>query len=123
MCSYKLRPHHSLCIRFFRGSGYSPAFVENMSRVIAALGADDPAVTLTCSADAICAACPNDRGGVCESAEKVARYDDAVARLTGLNEGDELRWSALCARVDEAILRPGRRGEVCGDCQWSDLCG
>lgn len=27
-----LRAHHGLCLHFFRGKGYSGAFVENMAR-------------------------------------------------------------------------------------------
>ena len=123
MCVGKLRPHHGLCIAFFKEKGYSPDFVENMTRVIAALNADDPTITLTDRADEICAGCPNDRGGVCESAEKVGRYDDAVLCLIGRKCGDTLRWSELCALADARILSPGKLGEVCGDCQWYGICG
>ena len=123
MSTCKLRPHHGLCIAFFEGKGYSAAFAENMKRVIAVLEANDPEVTLADSADVICAACPNDRGGVCESAEKVGRYDDAVLRLTGHACGDTLRWSEFRALADGRILSPGLLGEVCGDCQWYGICG
>lgn len=123
MSTCKLRPHHGLCIAFFEGKGYSAAFAENMKRVIAALEANDPEITLTDRTDVICAACPNDRGGVCESAEKVGRYDAAVLRLTGYACGDTLRWSAFRALVDGRILSPGLLGEVCGDCQWYGICG
>ena len=61
-------------------------------------------------------------GGVCEGAEKVARYDAGVLRLTGLESGEALRWSALSALVRERILDPDRLGEVCGDCQWYGIC-
>ena len=123
MLTCKLRPHHGLCIAFFEGKGYSPDFVENMTRVIAALDADDPEITLTDRADVICAACPNDHGGVCESADKVARYDSAVLRLIGRKRGDTLHYSEFRALVDACILSPGKLGEVCLDCQWYGICG
>ncbi len=30
-----------------------------------------------------------------------------------------LTFSAL---VEKAVLRPGKREEICWDCQWSSLC-
>ena len=38
-------------------------------------GAD---VCLTVKTDEICSACPNNSQGICEAAEKVKRYDNAV---------------------------------------------
>lgn len=121
--SLTLRPHHALCIGFFRGKGYSDEFVENMAMVTRRLRAEDPSLSLRRTADAICRSCPNNCGGVCESADKVARYDDAVLRLTGLADGTQLHWSELRALARRHILEPGRLGEVCGDCQWFDICG
>ncbi len=117
-----LRPHHALCVGFFRGKGYSPEFVENMTAVVGRLRADDPVLTLRRAADAVCRCCPNNRDGVCADAEKVARYDAAVLRLTGLADGAELKWSELRRLVRAHILDPGRLADVCGDCQWHDIC-
>ena len=122
MSSFELRPHHALCAGFFRGKGYSEAFVANMAQVVATLRASDPLLTLRSAADPLCGSCPHNRGGVCESADKVARYDAAVLRLLGLRDGAALRRSELSARVRERILAPGRLGEVCGDCQWYEIC-
>ena len=122
MSSCELRPHHALCVGFFQGKGYSEAFVENMASVIGALRASDPLLTLRSAADPLCRSCPHNNGGVCESADKVARYDAAVLRLLGLRNGAALRRSELSARVRERILAPGRLGEVCGDCQWYEIC-
>ena len=30
-----MRPHHALCALFFEGKGYSPAFIENMTALLA----------------------------------------------------------------------------------------
>lgn len=121
MEAYPIRPHHGLCLAFFQGKGYSEEFVENMTRMKAALEANAP-VRLTGGTDAICAACPNNQSGVCTAAEKVARYDREVLRRCGLNAGDTLPFRELEARVQETILLPGKREEICGDCQWSSLC-
>ena len=123
MSTCELRPHHVLCVGFFRGKGYSEAFVANMAAFIGALRAQNPLLSLRGAPDALCKSCPHNRGGVCDSADKVARYDAAVLRLLALDEGASLRWPELTARVRERILDPGKLGEVCGDCQWHGICG
>ena len=121
MRTYNIRAHHGMCLYFFRGKGYSGEFVENMSAMKAILQ-ENPKVRLMDSADDICAACPNNQDGVCATVEKVARYDREVLRHCGLSTGDTLPFRELEARVRETILLPGKREEICGDCQWSSLC-
>ena len=119
--SISLRAHHGLCLHFFRGKGYSGAFVENMARKKAMLE-ENPLVRLTDQADEICRACPNNLSGQCESAEKVRRYDRELLSRCGLTVGDVLPYRELTERVRKTILLPGHREEICGDCQWTDLC-
>lgn len=118
---YKLRAHHGLCLAFFQGKGYSGAFVENMTRIQTALE-ENPLVCLTAGADDICAACPNNHSGRCETEEKVRRYDREVLRRCALSDGDVLSFRELEELVDHQILSAGQREEICGDCQWSALC-
>lgn len=118
---YQIRPHHGLCLCFFRGKGYSSEFVENMTRLKAALE-ENPRIRLTGNADDICAECPNNLAGCCRTAEKVARYDREVLRRCGLSDGDVIPFRELEARVRQMILLSGQREEVCGDCQWNELC-
>ena len=116
-----LRAHHGLCLHFFQGKGYSGTFVENMAQKKAILE-QNPLVRLTDQADEICRACPNNLSGQCESAEKVQRYDKAVLSRCGLTPGEVLPYRELTERVQETILLPGHREDICGDCQWTDLC-
>lgn len=118
---YSIRPHHGLCLSFFQGKGYSGAFVENMAGVKAELE-ENPLICLARGADDICAACPNNTAGCCESEEKVRRYDREVLRRCGLSVGDILPYRTFEARVRRGILLPGQREEICGDCQWTALC-
>lgn len=37
MSVYRIRAHHGMCLAFFRGQGYSGAFVENMANMKAIL--------------------------------------------------------------------------------------
>ena len=116
---YNLRAHHGMCLYFFRGKGYSGQFVENMGKMKAVLE-ENPTIRLMDSPDDICAACPNKATEPC--AEKASRYDREVLRRCGLSVGDTLSYEDFSKKVVETILRPGVRGSICGDCQWSSLC-
>jgi len=122
MYVYRIRPHHLLCVSFFRGKGYSAEFVENMERVAESLNGENPVITLKSSTDVICRFCPHNSEGLCDSEEKVARFDAAVLRLTGLNEGVRLNWSDAAKLVRSDIIDAGRLNEVCRDCGWYGIC-
>lgn len=117
-----LRPHHALCAQFFAGKGYSRAFVENMRAMLTALGGGDTEVALTDGCDAICAACPNNNGGLCVTDEKVRGIDERAAEAMGLRIGDTLPWRELCERARREIIRPGALRDVCRNCEWIGIC-
>lgn len=123
MAGLELRPHHLLCLRFFVGHGYSPAFAAVMGELQAHLRTcPETPLTLRPAPDGLCARCPNLQGAECESG-KPGRYDRAVLALCGLKPGATLSYGALSRLVEECILVPGLLGQVCGDCQWSQYCG
>lgn len=122
MSAFKLRPHHGLCIRFFKGMGYSAEFTQNMQDIIRILKANDPVVILSPECDVLCSCCPHNLDGTCSSQTKVQRFDDAVLRLCGLSPGKPLHWSEFSALVSENILNSGRLCEVCTDCDWYHIC-
>ena len=118
-----LRPHHGMCFQFYEGKGYSADFTDHMGRVIRTLSERPKTpVRLTVSADAVCEACPNNDGGICRSADKVKRYDEAVLIACGLCDGDELPYADFAARVREHILDAELRRDICGDCEWDAIC-
>ena len=121
-----LRPHHLLCTRAFKGNGYSPAFVENMQRVIDRLktGCD---ITLVIGVDAICAPCPERIGNHCRSEAKVTGFDEAVLSQLGLErksyayaEVDRILESRLTDPVYECICR-GCEWKQTGICCYADV--
>lgn len=120
MC--RIRPHHGLCIAFFRGNGYSPEFTANMTDIIARLDRENPLVTLTDETDVICGSCPHNSGGICVSGEKVVGFDKAVLEACGLDFPGNIRWKNFRSLVDQNIIIPGRRAHICGSCQWNELC-
>lgn len=119
----KIRPHHALCSEFFRGKGYSEEFTENMADTLDFMGSRDTDILLTVGTDIICRRCPHNVCGVCETAEKVCRYDLAVLSFCGLSEGDTVKWSKLKKLVREKIILCGKLSKVCGNCAWFGFCG
>jgi hypothetical protein len=117
----KLRPHHGMCLYFFEGKGYSEEFTTHMQIVKEFLNAN-PKVHLTVQTDSICIACPNNTDGVCKSAAQVEKYDRAVLKCCGLEEGQELSFFSFSEIVKEKIFDKGKREEICGRCQWSGIC-
>ena len=119
--TYPIRPHHGMCLAFFIGNGYSGGFTAHMQEMLDLFmeGAD---VCLTVKTDEICSACPNNSQGICEAAEKVKRYDDAVLAECGLKEGQELAFLEFTEAVQKKIIQNGKRLEICGDCQWNRIC-
>ena len=71
---------------YFIGQGYSDGFTAHMAELLSGLGPDSP-VRLTVGTDAVCGACPNNKGGTCDKPERVAGYDRAVLTACGLEEG------------------------------------
>lgn len=122
MLKYNIRAHHGLCTSFFEGKGYSDSFTANMSKMIALLE-ENPNVRIIDHTDEICKACPHDQSGVCDSSEKVKRYDKAVLKLCGIESGAEMPWNEFCKLVSKNIIAANKLADVCGDCQWYEICG
>lgn len=117
-----LRPHHGLCMAFFQGNGYSQGFTAALADRLRELEGSGEMVRLTVGADMVCAPCPHNRNGVCDTAEKVAAYDRAVLALCGLEEETVLPFSDFARLVQRRIIASGQRRAVCGGCQWEALC-
>lgn len=119
----EIRPHHGLCAEFFVGKGYSGEFTENMAAVLKTLAENNPQVIPKADTDLICGHCPNNVCGNCTSSEKVLRYDKKVLELCGIAEGTVLFWEDYRRLLREKIIGANRLKEVCGDCQWAEICG
>ncbi len=118
-----IRPHHGLCINFFKGKGYSDYFVKKMTELTVELKQNPKKkIILQCKTDIFCSACPHNKGSLCESAEKVLEYDRKCLELCNIPEGEVLTWEQFQKALHENILLPKRLSEICGDCQWSGIC-
>lgn len=110
-----------MCFAFFQGKGYSGEFTENMWAMKEKLE-QNPEVVLVRETDDVCAHCPNNVTGKCTSEEKVAGYDGQVLAHCGTEPGTQIKWKEFSRLVWENILRPGKREEICGGCEWNELC-
>lgn len=118
---YQIRPHHGMCIAFFEGQGYSSAFTVHMGQMIEKLE-ENPLVCLMEQTDSICLKCPNNQQGNCKTPDKVERYDKQVLEYCGLSENTILPYKEFEKIVYEKVLLSGRREEICGDCEWNEIC-
>ena len=115
----KLRPHHLLCTRKFKGLGYSAAFTAHMAALVRSLRTDpQQPVQLICGTDDLCTACPHNRNGTCESAEKTAALDRALLHKMPT---DHAAWSVFADAVTP-LLEPEAFAEICSQCEWYETC-
>jgi len=115
------RPHHFLCTLGFQGKGFSPAFVENYSRIIKALKADDSlCLEVVTTGDSICQACPHREGTGCSQDEKIRKLDRNHAQILDLKAGDRLTWKEGQALLKEKMSLEAFH-QACAGCSWKSL--
>ncbi|WP_077369623.1 DUF1284 domain-containing protein [Anaerosalibacter sp. Marseille-P3206] len=117
-----LRPHHLMCIQSYIGKGYSEEFVKNMDIVVGSLRENkDQIIRLVEGNDHVCSHCPhNIDGRKCESDEKVVTMDRKVLKYLEITPG-EYSYSQLFNRLKEKLTDEAFR-DICGDCEWYELC-
>ena len=122
---YQIRGHTLLCLQGFRGEGYSPAFVANMTKIHAALlGNPDQLVTPIASPDEICASCPHLNGGCTlrgpQSEGEMIAQDRVVLQRLGLVENQAVTWRHVLQRIS-ATTAGKDLSTICGACPWLPL--
>ena len=118
----ELRPHHLLCIQKFTCYGYDKAFTANMHEVVSLLKSKpETTVTLVEGGDRLCSACPNCIESYCRTADKVKLMDEKVLRFCDLAYGEIHSWKELAEKAAD-IFKSEAFEDICGDCEWFDLC-
>ncbi len=124
----RLRGHHFLCLLTYKGLGYTPAFVENMTAIAARINGCAK-VILHPGPDDICAALsPADRAACNHDCAKpeTAALDEMAEKATvavlghGLGEAFVLDAEKV-ARLRAAFLK-GESRAACGICRWRAVC-
>ncbi len=123
----RLRGHTLLCLQGFRGEGYSPGFVANMTGFHQSL-CDQPETTVqvVASPDAVCATCPHQQessgctlnGEASEAA--MIDQDRVVLERLGLKAGEQLAWQEILARISTSMSGDDLPS-ICGRCRWLPL--
>ena len=124
----RLRGHHFLCLLTYKGLGYTPAFVENMTAVATRINAGAK-VILHPGPDDICAALtPADRAACnhdCAKPETQA-LDDLAEKATVAVLGHSLKEAFTLDAERVAQLRAafltGESRSACGLCRWRAVC-
>ena len=116
-----LRPHHGMCLAYFKGMGYSDGFSAHMQEMLD-IFQKGAKIQLHADTDEICSACPNNEKGCCSSFSLVEAYDNAVLELCGLENGQIMEFDDFTELVQKEILASGKRKEICGNCQWNSIC-
>ena len=119
--SIPLRPHHGMCLAYFKGEGYSDGFSAHMQEMLD-IFEKGAKIQLHADTDEICSACPNNEKGCCSSFSLVEKYDKAVLELCSLENGQVMDFQTFTDIVQKEILESGTRKEICGECQSNSIC-
>lgn len=124
----RLRGHHFLCILTYRGHGYTPAFVENMTGIVEAIGQGRP-VTLVEGPDDICNGFTDECRKTCDhdcSKPSTLEIDllasDAAKQLIPLHGGEPFVLDREHIILMRKEFAGGAIRRACEQCSWKDFC-
>ncbi len=118
-----IRAHHLLCMKYFKGKGYSEEFVSNFYKVIKELN-DNPFVRVVNHPDIICGSCLHNVNSKCvkkgpDFENKVRKKDNIIIGYLGVNLNQELKAKKIKKLVN---LRLTKLRDICKDCEWLKYC-
>lgn len=117
----KFRPHHFLCMRYWVGNGYSESYTKFVNEILPQIKNGLP-VEITFGPDSLCSVCPHLKNEICDSQERVMKFDKAVIDYCGMEEGQIVNWNDMFKLVSEKIMDAGLFESICGDCSWAEYC-
>ncbi len=119
----RLRGHTLLCLQGFRGEGYSPAFIDQLSSIHRSLAEDaEQVVELVESPDSVCQACPHLSATGCRidgdgSEAAMIAQDRAVLARLGFTAGARVRWADVLDGISRSCSGADLE-TICGNCRW-----
>lgn len=115
----KLRGHHLICLNFFRGEGYSEAFIKNIHSVIG-----KEKVEVVKGPDDVCAICPYLKDNKCSNNEytdeEIMFQDKEALKLLGFKPGMIVDWKNIADKIPEIIQE--WKVQFCLDCVYRKVC-
>ena len=118
-----IRAHHLLCMRYFKGKGYSKEFISNFYKVIKKLE-NNPIIKVINYPDIICSSCPHNVNGKCikkgpDSENKVREKDSIVMKHLGVRLNQKIKAANISNLVS---LKLDNVKEICKECEWLTYC-
>ena len=115
-----LRGHHLFCLLGYRGMGYSPEYVENMTRIHQRLRNNPKTrIQIIKGPDHLCDKFPASGDYHCENSTIYDR-DAAILKEMNLEIGQILTWEEIESRILQHIT-PSDIQVVCKTCTWRSL--
>ncbi|KMT20933.1 DUF1284 domain-containing protein [Clostridium cylindrosporum] len=114
----KLRPHHIVCLNFYKGIGYSENFVSNMDLIVNKIKNNPETKILICSqADDICKECPHLQIGKCTCEDNISKIDKNASYYLNLEVNSIYKYNEL-VKLRNKYLTKANFEKICKDCQW-----
>lgn len=114
---FKLRGHHLFCLLGYRGMGYSPEYVQNMTHLHQTLRNNPKTfIQLVKGPDQLCEKFPNSGIYHCQD-ENIYERDAVILKKMGLEIGQILMWEEIESRVRKFVV-PSDIQMVCETCSW-----
>lgn len=112
-----LRPHHLLCTQAYEGKGYSEEFIDNMNKNIKLLRYKKGfKVKIKSVLDDLCTGCPNNKGQICDTENKVKIMDEKVLKYFDLKEENYV-YKDVINLIQREITRDILE-DICSECEW-----
>ncbi|MGR6431796.1 DUF1284 domain-containing protein [Rhizobium sp. PAMB 3174] len=123
-----LRGHHFLCLLTYKGYGYTPGFVDNMSAIAAAINSGRP-VRLVSGPDDICGALSAEDRVACDHdcfRVETMMIDDLALKAVepffpGGMAGEFFITPDIAAALRAAFVEGSIRA-ACTNCRWKAFC-
>ena len=111
----RLRGHHLLCLLGYRGMGYSPEYVENMTAIHNRLRVTPQTpVMLVGGVDDLCDKFPLSQEYHCED-DNVNERDHMILEYLGIQRGDMLPWRNIQSQL-ATVFHPSDINVLCPTC-------
>ncbi|MDN4491942.1 DUF1284 domain-containing protein [Ureibacillus aquaedulcis] len=115
-----LRGHHLFCLLGYRGMGYSPEYVENMTRIHQNFRKNpETLIKIVNGPDHLCDKFPATEEYHCQNLNIYDR-DASILRKMNLEIGQVLKWKEIETRILKHITSSDI-GVVCETCTWRSL--
>jgi len=114
-----LRPHHINCIFFYKGLGYSKAFIKGMDNILSLLKKEpNTRIKLIINCDDLCTSCPNRNShNLCITKEKVDNLDYNTLQIYKLKENHEYTFDEIINTIYKGF-NINKFKKICSSCNW-----